>query len=89
MKAIIQEGLQQEIVVGKYTKYSILTSEKGYCFYDKTKSVLDETGTPIPEEEIKEEQRQYFVYCSTPDISKEMLNNKFVSVLIKEGFKIA
>ena len=47
MKITIQEGLQQEVIIGRYTSYSILTSEEGYCFYEKTNPTYDEEGKEI------------------------------------------
>lgn len=88
MKTTIQTGLQQEVITGRYISYSILTSEEGYCFYDKTQEFYDEQGTLIPESEIIPEQRQYMRYCSTPMTSMVEINETYISVPIEPNFEI-
>lgn len=88
MKITIQTGLQQEVIVGRYTSYSILTSEEGYCFYDKTQELYDDEGNLIPESEINPEQRQYMRYCSTPMTSMDEINETYISVPIEPNFEI-
>lgn len=88
MKETIQTGLQQELITGKYTTYSKLYSEDGYCFYDKTVQFYDDENNLIPESEIEPEQRQYMRYCSTPMTSIDEINSIYVSVPIEDGFEI-
>lgn len=88
MKITIQEGLQQEVIIGRYTSYSVLTSEEGYCFYDKNQEFTDGEGNLIPSEEIKPEQRQYMRYCATPMTSMDEINETYISVPIEPNFEI-
>lgn len=88
MKETIQTSLQQELITGKYTTYSKLYSEDGYCFYDKTVQFYDDENNLIPESEIEPEQRQYMRYCSTPMTSIDEINSIYVSVPIEDGFEI-
>lgn len=88
MKKTIQEGLQQEVITGRYTSYSKLYSEEGYCFYDKTVQFYDDENNLIPESEIKPEQRQYMRYCSTPMTSTEEINETYISVSIEPEYEI-
>lgn len=88
MKITIQEGLQQEVITGRYTSYSKLYSEEGYCFYDKTVQFYDDENNLIPESEIKPEQRQYMRYCSTPMISTDEINETYISVPIHPEYEI-
>jgi hypothetical protein len=88
MKITIQEGLQQEVIIGRYTSYSVLTSEEGYCFYDKNQEITDEEGNLLPSEEIKPEQRQYMRYCATPMTSMDEINETYISVPIEPNFEI-
>lgn len=52
-------------VKGKFTKYTELTAEQGYCFYD-----IDDA----------EEERQYMEYIATPITSEETLKSKYIVV---------
>ena len=88
MKITIQEGLQQEVIIGRYTSYSVLTSEEGYCFYDKNQEFTDEEGNLSPTEEIKPNKRQYMRYCSTPMTSMDQINATYISVPIEADFEI-
>ena len=88
MKITIQEGLQQEVIIGRYTSYSVLTSEEGYCFYDKNQEFTDEEGNVIPESEIKPNKRQYMRYCATPMTSMDEINETYISVPIGADFEI-
>lgn len=88
MKITIQAGLQQEVIIGRYTSYSVLTSEEGYCFYDKNQEITDEEGNLLPSEEIKPEQRQYMRYCATPMTSMDEINETYISVPIEPNFEI-
>lgn len=88
MKITIQEGLQQELITGRYTTYSKLYSTDGYCFYDKTIQFYDDKSNLIPESEIKSEQRQYMRYCSTPMTSIDEINETYISVPIHPEYEI-
>ena len=88
MKITIQEVLQQEVIIGRYTSYSVLTSEEGYCFYDKNQEFTDEEGNLIPSEEIKPNQRQYMRYCATHMTSTDEINETYISVPIEADFEI-
>lgn len=52
-------------VKGKFTKYSELTAEQGYCFY---------------EQNAPQNERNYMVRVSTPIIDQNELAHKFVVV---------
>lgn len=84
----IQEGLYQELIVGRFTSYSKLYSSEGYCFYDRTVAFYDEEGNVIPDEQVLPTQRIYMQYCSTPEITVEELNARFVSVPVDPAYEI-
>lgn len=88
MDTLIQEGLVQKRVVGRYTTYSEIYSIENYCFYDTTQEIYDEEGNVIPEAEVKPEQRQYMRYCSTPLVDIEEINKIYKSVEIQPDFEI-
>lgn len=88
----IQEGLYQDLIVGRYTSYSILYSSEGYCFYDKTEVIYreDENGQlyEVPENEVLPNERTYAQWCSTPETTAEELNARFVSVPVDPSYEI-
>lgn len=84
----IQEGLYQEIIVGRYTVFSKLYSSNGYCFYDKTERFYDEENNLILDEDILSSKRNYAQFCSTPKTKVEDINNQFVSVPIQPNYEI-
>lgn len=80
----IQNGLYWELVTEYVTpkltvKYSKLYAAEGYHFHDITEEYYNEEGNPIPFKEVEEEKRNYSTYCSTPEITEEELNARFVS----------
>lgn len=88
----IQEGLYWDLhafTVKNSTHYSSrLYSSEGYCFYDKTAEYYDEEGVLITDESILKTMRNYMQFCCTPEVSREDLNNRFVSVPIEDSFTI-
>ena len=84
----IQEGLYQDLIVGRYTSYSELYSSEGYCFYDKNDRYYDEEGNLIPDEEVPATMRIYMQNCSTPETTAEELNARFVSVPVDPTYEI-
>ena len=85
----IQTGLYWELrsfVVGGVMHYgSRLYSSEKYCFYDKNDVYYDENGNLIPEDKVPTTMRIYSQYCSTPEVTQEELNARFVSIPIEEG----
>ena len=80
----IQNGLYWELVTEVISsiltiKYSKLYAGEGYHFHDTTEEYYDEEGNRIPFEEVEEERRNYLTYCSTPEITEEELNARFIS----------
>lgn len=80
----IQTGLYWELVTEYVTptltiKYSKLYAAEGYHFHDLTDTYCDEEGNPISIEEVEPSKRNYSTYCSTPEITEEELNARFVS----------
>ena len=62
----LKDGIKMQVIVGKFTTYSELIADDGYCFYDKDES---------------ENERQYHTNLKTPIRDVLVLKDKYIPVL--------
>lgn len=62
----LKDGIKMQVIVGKFTTYSELIADSGYCFYDKDNA---------------ENERQYHTDLKTPETDVLVLRDKYIAVL--------
>jgi hypothetical protein len=73
----MQNGIIKKEIQGKFNKYTKLTSESGYCFYDvdeEQRQYMTSILTPITDE--AELQRKYVVVYGDADKLNEELQKQ-------------